>query len=167
MQFNLIEVCSLVVWFALAQLFLICSDILLTYVLLLCIDGPKNLAITPVKESYKLGDKLICYAYANPTPVYEWKDMTTYSRLTTGPDFTIQSFISSFIVECTASNTFGSNSGSVIINLSSGKLLLKISLFCYVVIMYLYFYFLYLLKIISLGGFHFISLYLFCTIFAN
>jgi len=92
-------------------------------VLFLLLDGPRNLAITPVQISYKLGDKLTCSADANPTPMYEWKDnITAFPTLTKGPQYTIPYVVSPFAVECRASNPFGSDSRSAPINLSSGKL---------------------------------------------
>src|SRR6218665_873141 len=95
-------------------------------VLFLLLDGPRNLAITPFQISYRLGDKLTCSADANPTPMYEWKDnITAFTTLTKGPHYTIPSFVTPFAVECRASNPIGSDSRSVPINLSSGKLSLK------------------------------------------
>jgi len=68
--------------------------------------GPRNLAVTPIKDPYAVGDVLTCTADANPTPSYYWTNMRTLEDEPQGATFLITEELAGFlqVMRCRVEN---------------------------------------------------------------
>jgi len=82
--------------------------------ILIVVDAPRNLQITPRQSSYQPGDRIQCSAEGNPEPSYQWTDLVS-GTVTQGAvlDISVDMIDKSYAFKCVATNHYNSISSTL------------------------------------------------------
>jgi len=82
--------------------------------ILIVVDAPRNLQITPRQSSYQAGDRIQCSAEGNPEPTYQWTDLVSGTVIQEAVLVISYDMVNkSHSIQCTASNQYNSISSTL------------------------------------------------------
>lgn len=69
-------------------------------------DGPRQMSIHPIKDTYDTYEDITCSADGNPKPIYIWTNMKTRESKP-GQQLSVDLKPGSYAFQCTATNEIG------------------------------------------------------------